>query len=339
MYVSLALLHAVSGCLAQRGVSPSELSGVGLGAALPQAPGMLPWADAVMRLERAAPLGADRGVALLLGEQVSARVLQGVGLAILNAKTVREGIAIFFRFAPLVIVGASFDLVEEGDHARFLFDPPPGPPLATRLVVEFGFSLLSKVSVDLLQREKRTRFLHLRHADPGHADAYRRVFGCDPKFGRCENAIGFAREVLDQPLSGGDDTLREVLFQRAEHALAAQRYATRFSVRVRALLREAELDKVDIRSVSKALTLSAPGLRRRLSAEDVTWSDLLDEARRERALEALARPETTIKELSDCLGFSEPSAFHRAFRRWTGMTPGAYRLSSLHPGSAMHLSA
>lgn len=325
MQISLILLHAVSASLVQRGLAAEQLAEVGLGSALPRGPGMLPWADAADRIERGCALSREDGIALLVGEHVSVRVLQAVGLAVLNAKTMREAMTTFCRFATLVVVGAHFELAEAGDRARFVFDPPPCSPDATRLSVEFTLSVVSRIAVDLLQHEKRIRLLHLRHADPGYSDVYRRVFGCEPHFSQGENALGLSRYVLDKPLAGGDDAVRSVLVQRAEEALSVQQHSTKVAVRVSQLLRDAELDSIDLRSVARTLALSTTVLRRRLRLEGTTWSHLVDEARRERALQALVDPNMTIKELSLHLGFSEPRAFHRAFRRWTNTTPSEYR--------------
>ncbi len=325
MQISLVLLHTISESLVQRGLAAAQLAAVGLGSALSHAPGTLPWTDAAERIERACALSREEGIALLVGEHVSARVLQGVGLAVLNATTIREAITTFCRFAPLVVVGAHFELAEEGELAKFVFDPPPCSPDATRLSVEFTLAASSRIAVELLQHEKRIRLVRLRHADPGYLEVYRRVFGCEPDFNQGENALGFARHVLDYPLAGGDDAVRSVLEQRAEQALAVQQHSTKVAVRVSQLLRDAELDSVDLRSVARRLALSTIVLRRRLRLEGTTWSYLVDEARRERALQALANPNITIKALSLQLGFSEPRAFHRAFRRWTNTTPSEYR--------------
>ncbi|GAA2772615.1 helix-turn-helix domain-containing protein [Streptomyces showdoensis] len=77
--------------------------------------------------------------------------------------------------------------------------------------------------------------------------------------------------------------------------------------------------------LARRLAVSPQTLRRRLAAEGTTYRLLRDQARRDHALAALARGPQSIEGLSRRLGFSEPSAFHRAFRRWTGVTPGAYQ--------------
>lgn len=82
-----------------------------------------------------------------------------------------------------------------------------------------------------------------------------------------------------------------------------------------------------IEAVATALGLSVRTVQRRLESEGTTFGALLDETRREAALEYLRDPQIAIKEAAYRVGFSEPSTFYRAFRRWTGATPADYRRS------------
>jgi AraC-like DNA-binding protein len=111
--------------------------------------------------------------------------------------------------------------------------------------------------------------------------------------------------------------------------------------RVRALLWfDRCLDLVSAKSVAQRLRVSDRDLRRRLAAERVRLPELLDEARLRIAKCELSKPGVSIKEAAYALGFSEPSAFYRAFKRWSGQTPQEYlRQFELdrHPSSAAGL--
>jgi AraC-like DNA-binding protein len=85
--------------------------------------------------------------------------------------------------------------------------------------------------------------------------------------------------------------------------------------------------------IAARLSVSPQTLRRRLAAEDTTFQQVRDQLRRDVAVAELARGDASIEELSRRLGFSEPSAFHRAFRRWTGTTPRTYQGSYQDPGA------
>ena len=82
-----------------------------------------------------------------------------------------------------------------------------------------------------------------------------------------------------------------------------------------------------LREVARALAMSDRNLQRALRDDGTSFQKVLDEVRRDLAISHLANPATSAGQVGFLLGFSEPSAFHRAFRRWTGKTPSAYRVA------------
>lgn len=95
-------------------------------------------------------------------------------------------------------------------------------------------------------------------------------------------------------------------------------------------MREGFPHRTDMQSVARALDISVRSLRRRLEAEGKSYNDILNEALATVAKHLLNDPRRTIQEVAYDMGFSDPSTFHRAFKRWTGVTPSAYRESQLN---------
>jgi AraC-like DNA-binding protein len=120
------------------------------------------------------------------------------------------------------------------------------------------------------------------------------------------------------------------LQQAPASLLVRYRDQTRMSERVRRLLRRhlaGELPSLE--QISQQLALTPQTLRRRLQAEGQGFQALKDDLRRDAAIAYLADPSLTLLDIASRLGFSEASTFHRAFKGWTGLAPGAYRQSRL----------
>jgi AraC-like DNA-binding protein len=138
--------------------------------------------------------------------------------------------------------------------------------------------------------------------------------------------------MLEQPMRSADPLLHAVLTRLADHELSALGDQSAFPAKVREAI-EAELTNgAPLDAVAERLHISASGLRSRLRQHGTTYSALLDGLRRDRAKEALRRGDLSLAEVGHALGFAHPPAFHRAFRRWFGVTPSAFREArSTHP--------
>jgi AraC-like DNA-binding protein len=123
----------------------------------------------------------------------------------------------------------------------------------------------------------------------------------------------------------GMHSIRELAGARDAWNLC-RRHRTPYAMRVRELLVEkAWPDRMDMKSVAKAMEISERSLRRRLAAEGRSYDDISSEALAIVARHFLRDPRRTIGEIAYEMGFSDTSAFHRAFKRWTGTTPNGYR--------------
>jgi AraC-like DNA-binding protein len=166
------------------------------------------------------------------------------------------------------------------------------------------------------------RFMHPEPAT-GVAE-HARVFRAPVRFDQPMNELLVARAVMDIPLRAADPAVSAILAKTGETMLAAE--AGDPLDRVRTAV-GAALDAGDARLevVARRLGVGARTLQRRLGGRGTNYARLLDDVRREKAQQWVEQGTMSLGEIAFGLGFSEPSAFHRAFKRWTGRTPGRYR--------------
>ncbi len=170
------------------------------------------------------------------------------------------------------------------------------------------------------------RRLELRRSPPADDSEYRRVFGIQPSYHAPWNAVSFDTALMDLPLLHADAELLAVLERQVEDFLSKLPRVQELTTQVRSVLARGLRDgDASVESTARALGLTPRTLQRRLSESDTSHRLLLDAVRRDFAQRYLLDSQLSIEQIAQLLGFSEPSAFHRAFRRWTGLTPSEFR--------------
>jgi AraC-like DNA-binding protein len=179
--------------------------------------------------------------------------------------------------------------------------------------------------------------VQLTRARPADVGAFRRVLDARMRFGAERNAIVFPATWLEHRLQRADPGLHRILEEKLDSLDAV--HGTDFVARVRGVVR-AQLLATDAgaAAVAERLALSRRTLHRRLEAGGTTYERLLDETRFAIARQLLAKSKSPLLEVGVALGYANPGAFTRAFRRWTGMTPSAWRLKVASGSAARRTS-
>ncbi|MFG1302314.1 AraC family transcriptional regulator [Xanthobacter sp. V3C-3] len=178
----------------------------------------------------------------------------------------------------------------------------------------------------LVGRRVPLRRVDFRCGPPEHEADYRLFFGAPVRFHAPQSRLAFDADFLSLPTARNERALKEFLRGAPANILVRYRHDAGIAARVRARLREAPAGGwPDFDTLARQLRMPASTLRRRLAQEGHPYRDIKDELRRVRAEELLRATARPVGEIAAELGFSEPSAFHRAFRKWTGASPGAFR--------------
>lgn len=166
------------------------------------------------------------------------------------------------------------------------------------------------------------------HPRPGHAEEYRRMFCPVIRFDAPASAVWFDARLLQADVAVDAASLRAFLRDAPQSVFLKQVAGDGLSDRVRRHCRHALAEGQSaptLEQMAQRLELSPATLRRRLEAEGATWQQLKDAVRRELSMQLLADAALTVDEIADRLGFNDASTFYRAFRKWTGCAPGAWR--------------
>jgi AraC-like DNA-binding protein len=169
---------------------------------------------------------------------------------------------------------------------------------------------------------------------PANPAKYENLFDCPLYFTQPGNLMYFDSDCLRHPLVHTEQSLQEFLRTAPYQLLVMTRdhHDQSLVAQVRAMIgHDFSHGFPGFETISSALNMSAPTLRRRLKREGTTFQQLKDRCRCEAAIEYLARRDLSINQIAAQLGFTDPSAFHRAFRKWTGKTPGDYRAQLSQP--------
>jgi AraC-like DNA-binding protein len=192
----------------------------------------------------------------------------------------------------------------------------------------YGLSLWHRFFGWLCGRPIELKRVDFRGPAPGRADKYERLFGCPVYFGQASDLLYFDSACLAWPVVHTEHSLREFLRTAPYQLLIMDNEpdGRSLSVQVKAIMgHDFSAGFPSFETISRALSTSAPTLRRRLKREGTTFQQLKDEARRDASILWLDRPELSINEVALQMGFTDPSAFHRSFKKWTGHTPGQFR--------------
>jgi AraC-like DNA-binding protein len=331
--LSAMAARAIVLAAARYGVSPPDLCArTGLDpAVLADVDARVPVKVMIALWEAVAPLDADFGLHLA---EMAVAAQPALPWHLLRASaTLGDGILrllsawrIFNDFHPPEVVLPSAGS-EEGILRMRTKDTPYPPP---RHAVEFAFGWFVVAARQATGAEVNPRRIAFEHPRPPSLAEHERILRCELKFDADYSEIVFSRDAMSLPTLGGGDTELVMLLERhAEALLAKLPPRGAFSATVRAALMPLlAAGDVTVERIADKLGASVRSIQRRLRDEGTTFQRVLDELRREVATEYLTSHTHSIAEVALLLGFSDQTAFHRAFVRWTGRTPGEVRRSA-----------
>jgi AraC-like DNA-binding protein len=276
-------------------------------------------------LERARTLSGEPGLAMTMGLQLRASAHGFLGFAAITANTLRDALDLAMRFGATRTAAIEVSsYVEAGTASVVVEERVSFPDAALReLVIFTTLFAIAEVALAVTGRTLEGS-AEVRFAEPDYFMRFADWARGRVRFSRPVNRLVFPEWILDLPVLSADPVATALAQQQCERELALLTHHGGILGRVRAALDEASGAR-SLEEVARRVSMSPRTLKRRLSELGVTFSSLQDEVRRARALLLLESAELSMVEVAERLGYSDPANFTRAFRRWTGTTPGAFR--------------
>jgi AraC-like DNA-binding protein len=252
-----------------------------------------------------------------------------------QAKSLQEAIEAILRFQPILGDFPEVEFQDSHGRARFRLTPLPmssaGMRLRSEMLAVSMVRLLKLVGPAARPVVERVAFTY---ACPGYREEYERVFCGLACFEQSDCYVEFHYHLLDSPQVHRNPELHDMLAAQAERVLRRVTTERSLSERIRRIVQTKLPAVLPMPDAARALGMSERSLRRRLSEEGASYSQLLERIQIELACSMLDDPTKTLKEVAHEIGFASQSAFQRAFKRWLGTSPAQHRQrgAAKHPG-------
>ncbi|MBX9962667.1 MAG: AraC family transcriptional regulator [Burkholderiales bacterium] len=251
--------------------------------------------------------------------------LGALGFAWLTSSTLRTGLGRVVRYWRLLGEASSTRLEEAPVGLTLVLARQSTNEVSDAVTMDFAISLLVDMCRMNAGSSLRPLAVRLRRARPRDHDVYRRFFGCTVHFDAEEDSFTIARRDVDRLLPTSNRQLAATLDRILAEQLA-RRDQDNVVARCQAqLFEQLSSGEVSEDAMAEQLHMSRRTLQRKLADADLTYQKLVDDTRRDLALRHLENRSYSLTDITFLLGFSQQSAFTRAFKRWTGVSPAEYR--------------
>lgn len=248
------------------------------------------------------------------------------GLAWKTAPNLRASFARAERYAQLLTSVVEYEVRREGSNAYFFLHRSGQQRPGLFMSNEATLASVTSISRQVASQDFSPIEVHFKHAPRGSTLSHEKYFGCPVNFQSEMDAILVSSDALSQPNRLGDEGISAFLLGFLDEELKKFGSEQSLPQKVKRVIAQLLSDGLpNMSDIARRFGLSQRTLHRRLGEEGITFQTLLDDARRELAMGLLVNSDYSLAEVSFLTGFSEQSAFNRAFKRWSEQTPASYR--------------
>lgn len=270
--------------------------------------------------------GDRTGLVIAYASAINIDDVGALGLAVKTAPSLRDSIARVERYFRLLSDSAVYVFDEDADPPTFahISRSDPHPILALR--DECALAAVGQIFRGVAGTNLQFDWVSFSHARTDGADRLSAFLGCPIHYDADRSALAISREALARPNKLGDVAVSRFLTEHLDTELGALSDSSTFERSVAEHLSRTLSNGIPkASSVARAMGMSERTLFRRLAESNLTYQSVLEKTQESLAKNLLADSSYSISEVAFLAGFSEQSSFNRAFKRWVGESPGAYR--------------
>ncbi|MBA5688887.1 AraC family transcriptional regulator [Rugamonas apoptosis] len=261
----------------------------------------------------------------LLSHPVRGGALKFGVLSIINAPTMGVALYRYTRFLRLAVHDFQIELIHSPDISRIVIEEPAGGRRCKTMAIEMVLKVIHGLASWLVGREVRLLRVDFAFDRPSYAQEFQNLFPGPVFFNQPASQIVLASDQLSLRIQRIPRDVKPFIARLPRDWIFVSFKDSLVTHQVREQLMKMGAGNMTVDEIAEALHMSARTLCRKLEAEQTSFKKVRDDLRRDLAVELLNNSNATMFDIAQELGFGEVSSFHRAFRAWTGATPGAYR--------------
>ncbi|WP_438868274.1 AraC family transcriptional regulator [Pseudomonas sp. L1(2025)] len=275
--------------------------------------------------ELAVQASGDPAIGLRVSRFVSPTTFHALGYALVASGSLREVFERIVRYHQVVSDALTLELSRDGERYRFRLLKPADSPAPALEAIDAFAAIYVRTCRNRLGRDYAPLAVYLRRPEPADPKPWHTVFRAPVFFAAEEDRLEFSAQDFDSHLDDANPELAEHNETVLKRTLAQLQPLTWERKVRRAIEEQLPEGEPSAERIAQALHLSLRSLQRHLADEGCRFDALLNECRENLALLHLRDPHCSLAEISYLLGFADTSSFSRAFKRWTGVTPGQFR--------------
>lgn len=249
--------------------------------------------------------------------------LHALGYALLASSTLMDFCRRLERYFRLASQVAEVRGVDNGGELALVTHPLFNPCRETE---DAWLAIILRFMREMFKRDYKPLRVQFRHECPEQgAEPYERYFGCPVAFGFADASLVFDRAEMDRPLPGACPEIAQANDQISASYIAKIERSDVVALVRSVIVKQLASGECSRGRVADTLHLSEATLQQRLAHRSTSFQALLDDTRRELACNYIRQPALSVTEITYLLGFTDQSNFNRAFKRWTGQSPSAFR--------------